>query len=72
MSKQKGKQVQSEIGSRVLNILSSLFATASIAFSERYNAQYGILEFVTILSQMARFRISSEEAVRQIDIRVYD
>ncbi len=68
MSKQKGKQVQSEIGDRVLNILSSLFATASIAFSERYNAQYGILEFVTILSQMARFRISSEEAVRQIDI----
>ena len=68
MTKQKGKQVQSEIGGRVLNILSGLFATASIAFSERYNAQYGILEFVTILSQMARFRISSEEAVRQVDI----
>ncbi len=44
MSKQKGKQVQSEIGDRVFNILSGLFATASIAFSERYNAQYGILE----------------------------
>ena len=68
MTKQKGKQAQREIGGRVLNILSNLFVTAGIAFSERYNAQYGIMEFVTILSQMARFRISSEEAVRQVDI----
>ena len=63
--KQKGGQVHhNKIGGRILNILSGILESASMGFSTRNNAQYGVSEFVAILMKMSESNIASEEAIR--------
>ena len=64
---QKNSQEQEEaVGARVLTVLSTLIDVANIEFSLKHNALYGIKEFTAILCTMAKNKMSSREAVKEI------
>ncbi len=55
------------MGTRLLNTLSSILASAGIGFSSRYNAKYGMRHLVAMLAEMCASGTTAEAAAANLE-----